>query len=295
MARVNSSDNNDDVQPHLIKDKLARSLIRKSKSTSREVNLEKNNIVYTKNKNKKEIRRDLNDDFEDSTPCSYSVHHETEDELIMPGQTAVNEDEMVTMIHAIPKFVTKTTLCLSPSLSPKKGTHEGKKRLIEFKDAIAKKKNRMEVKTRVATVKKRNRMEVKTGDVKNKKHSDTETILTPEEDNASDNDSYDDYEIPRDFTREFVNSNKRKLKRCKPELYGFGNHRKGRGFEGELLMLYTNGKLFWGYLSGPLEDFVETTSKYLDDNNLTCEMMGFGLYYEMKKIEENRLAMKQKK
>jgi hypothetical protein len=259
--------------------------------------LDKKQNIVTNKKKKKEVCRVLNDDFEDSTPCSYSVYHETEDDKSVDSEET--EDEIYPVIEAAmlkvveDEFVKKPTLRLSPRLSIKKSLHECKKRRIELKDANVKKKNRIEVTTRDANVTNKNRMEVKTGE-KTKKRSDTVTIVTIEEDNVSHNDSYDDYEIPRDYTKEFVNSNKRKLKRCKPELYGIGNHRKGRGYEGELLMLYTDGTRYWGFLAGPLEEFSGMTYKYLKDNNLTCEMMGFGLYYDQKPIQQESVKKARK-
>ena len=99
-----------------------------------------------------------------------------------------------------------------------------------------------------------------------------------------------EWEIERDLTKEFYYSNDKQLNKNSGKFVRFVNHRKARGWEGELVTLYDDGKRICHFLYGVFGTNPDEAKAYLAEENLTKEIMEFE--FEKKKREE---IAKQKK
>jgi hypothetical protein len=117
-------------------------------------------------------------------------------------------------------------------------------------------------------------------------------LVTDEETSVANDKDYV-WEIERDRTREYYYSSTKKLNKVKGEIFdSIVNHRKAQDYEGELLVLYTNGTRHWLYLYGIFETHSDDCITYICENNLTLEMMQFELE---KNSERNKKKKKNNK
>jgi hypothetical protein len=68
---------------------------------------------------------------------------------------------------------------------------------------------------------------------------------------------------------------RRKLNKVECKSLDIVNHRRQRGFQGEVLVLYTDGQRFWCYLHGAFLEIQDAVKAYMTANNLTLEAMGY--------------------
>jgi hypothetical protein len=93
----------------------------------------------------------------------------------------------------------------------------------------------------------------------------------------ADKDNYDDpdkWDVVPDTDRECTEQ-KRKLNKVQLKVESVVNHRKGKNFRGELLVLYTTGQRDWCYLHGALQDAPTIVLQYMASTGIDYPHMGY--------------------
>jgi len=84
------------------------------------------------------------------------------------------------------------------------------------------------------------------------------------------------WEIKADRTKEFYTVQKKKMIKVDDVIeLGIVNHRKGVGYQGELLVVYNSGERGWCFLHGAYQALPEVVSYYMLQHKLTYERMGY--------------------
>ena len=117
-------------------------------------------------------------------------------------------------------------------------------------------------------------------------------IVTDDETSMVDDVNHE-WDIERDKTKQYYYSNKKKLNKKAGKFQEIGNHRKMRGYEGELLVLYDDGVREWIDLYVVFDSQSDDAITYMCENNLTKEQMDFG--FEKKRREEEEKLIEEGK
>lgn len=84
----------------------------------------------------------------------------------------------------------------------------------------------------------------------------------------------DQWDIIPNMEREYKEQ-KRKITKVEINVEEIINHRKGKNFRGELLVLYTTGQREWCYLHGVLQEVPQKVMKYMENVCIDYPMMGY--------------------
>jgi hypothetical protein len=244
-------------------------------------------------KDNKKLNRVLSKDFEDSTEDEYSVKDEIEDdnnsncypdsnngdEHIEGGKNDESEVVLVEEEQVLDGEKDEDQQTKGDKPSKTRNQSDNVTRLVNVNKKVPTGKDGNKVKNKTTNV------------VKNK--SPPANVVTDEETSIANDKDYV-WEIERDRTREYYYSSTKKLNKVKGEIFdSIVNHRKAQDYEGELLILYTNGTRHWVYLYGIFETHSDDCITYICENNLTLEMMQFEM--EKKLREEQKEKEKQRR
>lgn len=233
------------------------------KKTIPKKRLSKTISAKTKNKNvntpPKKTNRRLALDEEDSTEDDYSIKAETEDEKYDD-----TEDENSAVDNNIGDTVEKVVTITE----------------------VQKEKNEMAISTRKKTRSNNKKQQpvkkIVAAPCIEKEIPPTVPIVTDDETSVINDKDYE-WEIERDKDRQYYYSSNKKLNKKSAKLVDIVNHRKARGYEGELLVLYENGLRDWVFTYGVFEAYENEFSNYFVDNMLSLEQME----YESEKIKRD--------
>ena len=101
-------------------------------------------------------------------------------------------------------------------------------------------------------------------------------------DNTDLEEDEDDYkwEIERDWSRKYYRRNDKKLNKKKGDkLQEICNHRKHYRFEGELLIMWNDGKREWSYMSSVFHDANSMVVDYIEKQEFSIHIMCFGMNF----------------
>jgi hypothetical protein len=141
----------------------------------------------------------------------------------------------------------------------------------------------------------RKKKEIKTPTKTNKiiKKLKGKKIIEEVNDSENDDDKYV-YEIKRDYKKKYFMSNSKRLIKTKSNLESIENHRKGKGYEGEVLVKYTDGIRDWCYISAAVIEMPNELDVYMSENNINLDMMESGKHKNILKNDEKTPAIIQK-